>query len=814
MGNVTLIRPDGSKIVVPAEDADKLRTLQYRDQTPREEMEEGISRGIEKYYTSPEQKAITLGQGFASGLTLGLSDIRAKDADRERAKYNAGYRIGGEFLGGLVGLHPLASGTPVGLLTKGAGLAAEATGLGKVGQAVVRSGIEGAGYGGAAALTNAQLAGDPVTAEAIGAGMGWGALFAGGLGALGAGLEAKFEARAGKKLADAERKAAGIGAEEMNTLDRRVGDARAHAAVMEGMKERYAKVAKMEAEGFSRVSSTAHDVADELGRVVNTAKKMGDDVAEMSFNQIKNSQLAIKSQLTENYLMKDAKKYFSKAQVDLAIAQSAAKEGKFERMMSKMESFKESMVGMETALGGPKFFSAEKAVGQANDLIGLARYRMENAVKAGEELVMMSSLHSQLKGFPRTADEFVRMTPQRMEKLSAAIDGVGKLKAAELDGIKEAVKDAVTHLSDQLGVKMDGSPGAQLQGMWKALKDGRSSRAAELAKMGQEGNLLWKKTGRAQEALEQAKMSGGEVSASSKRGMPKEMQSFLKYQAGKAAGQKLGSAGYLLGAGLVSGLVSMKSAILGTIVDHAEKWVPKAARGLQKYGSKAEPLARRIDGNPDDDSKSRQEMMAARSKELREAAPGVRDTLYKSLTPLVTEHPELAAEMHAQQVKRFQFILSKMPKDPGLAYSNLRSLWKPDAVATEKFARYYEVFHDPVGVMVRTLKTGKITLEAAEGLREMNPELWQTLRVHMLERISQPEVAKRMKYEDQVHIGMLLGINLHSTMNPHFISAQQQMYTERNQPLEMNPRITPGGGAGRPSGPGPNATSAQRISEH
>jgi hypothetical protein len=119
-----------------------------------------------------------------------------------------------------------------------------------------------------------------------------------------------------------------------------------------------------------------------------------------------------------------------------------------------------------------------------------------------------------------------------------------------------------------------------------------------------------------------------------------------------------------------------------------------------------------------------------------------------------------------------------------------------------------------MGVMTKALESGKITLEAAEGLREMNPELWQTLRVRMLERISEPEVAKKMSYADQVHVGMLLGLNLHSTMDPRFISAQQQMYTERNQPLEMNPRIQPGGGAGRPSGPGPSATAGQKVTEH
>jgi hypothetical protein len=96
----------------------------------------------------------------------------------------------------------------------------------------------------------------------------------------------------------------------------------------------------------------------------------------------------------------------------------------------------------------------------------------------------------------------------------------------------------------------------------------------------------------------------------------------------------------------------------------------------------------------------------------------------------------------------------------------------------------------------------------------MNPELFTYLRSNMLMRLSDPKVREKITYPDQVHLSILLDIPFHSTMDPRFISAQQQMYTERNQPLEMNPRVQPGGGAGRPSGPGPSATAAQRTTEH
>jgi hypothetical protein len=806
--NVTLVRPDGSTVIVPAAEAERLRTLNLREETPREEMERGISRGIEKHYTTPLQKVQTIGSGLASGITFGLTDLGANDEDRERARYNPGYRIGSELLGGLVSMHP---GLPGGLLSKAAQKAAGATGLGKAGQAAVRGGIEGAAYGGGAALTTAEMAGDPVTAEAIGAGIGWGTLFGGGLGLLGGAIEGKLENRAARKLKEQEARLAAVGAEEAGAFERSLGQARVQGVLAEGMKEQNLIRRGLEETHYANFASTVHDAANSL----KVANEVVEEATKLNFSALKMSKNAISSQLVENYMIKEVRAEARAFEKYFTLAQAAAKKGNYNTVVHYLNKFNENMLVIEQKLGGSKFFNSEKVVGQAEQLVGVAKERLASSVRAAEEVTNMTSIQGALKSFPKTAEEFIAMKPDRVEKLTAAIDSLGKMKAAELEGVQAAVKDSVAKMAEGLGIKMEGTPGAQMQGMWKALKMGTGKRAAEELRMAREANLLWGKTGQAQETLEQARMRGTAelTGVSKKRGGMHSMETFMRYNVGKAFAQKMGTPGYIMGAGLVTGLMGLKGAILGTIVEKVEKWAPKAARGLQTVGPRLEPLARRIDGVPDED-KSRQELMAARSREILEAAPGVRDTMYKALEPLVREHPELAATLHQQQIARFQFLLGKLPKDPGLAYSNLKSLWKPDNVAVEKFARYYEVFHDPMGVMTKALESGKITLEAAEGLREMNPELWQTLRVRMLERISEPEVAKKMSYADQVHVGMLLGLNLHSTMDPRFISAQQQMYTERNQPLEMNPRIQPGGGAGRPSGPGPSATAGQKVTEH
>lgn len=822
MGNRVLVRHDGSTVTVPDSEADKLLTLGYREQSAGEELGQGIERGMEEHYSAPGQKVLTGLEGLASGATLGLSDLVLDgEGTRDRARYNPGTRIGAELLGGLAPLAPgvgaFAKFTPAGLLARGAEAAGELAKGGKVINALVRGGVEGAGLGAGASITTAKMDGDPLTAETILAGLGWGALWGGGLAGLGAGVASRFEERAAaKKLGEVlPGKAEIVAGEE---LGRARGQAKVADALNEGMRGEHAALGAIEDGHYQNLASNIGDAVKELKQIDTSVKAAATGI---DFKGLNRSQTIISNQLTDSGNIKLVRSEARKFANEFSLAQQAAKEGDYKKMVKHLESFKGAMTSIEGSM--QPFFSAEKVVGQANDLIGLAKYRLEAAASAAGVATEVSAIHHTLSGFPKSAEEFVAMTPARVEKLSDDIDSLIKLKPAELAGIQQAVGDAVDHLGVGMGVTIEGTPGAKLQGLWKLLKESRGARATEAIKAAQEGKLLWNKVGEHERRLDMEKGRGlfvtPEQSVARAKGGSSAMGRMAGYGAGSWAASKVGygakgAVAYTLGKELVTGLAGLKGAILGKLADTANKWVPRGARALQKFGPRLEPLKTRLDGTPDP-ATNRAELMRARAKELNEAAPAVRDTLFRAVQPLNIEHPELAAAVHAHAVARYQFLLSKLPKDPGLAFSRLQSLWKPDEVQVEKFARYYEVFQNPVSVAVKAMESGKITLEAAEGLREMNPELWTQVRSNLLFRISDPEILGKMGYDDQVHMGILLGINLHSTMNPQFISAQQQMYTERNKPLEMNPRVQPGGGAGRPSGgPGPSATAAQRITEH
>src|SRR5262249_7770455 len=97
-----------------------------------------------------------------------------------------------------------------------------------------------------------------------------------------------------------------------------------------------------------------------------------------------------------------------------------------------------------------------------------------------------------------------------------------------------------------------------------------------------------------------------------------------------------------------------------------------------------------------------------------------------------------------------------------------------------------------------------------------SPPLWQEFRVQLLERLEEPGAWKSLGYQNQVNIGLMIGVPLHSTMSTQFIAQQQHMFTQRQQLQPMKPQLgAPQGSssAGRPQ-ESREATQAQRITEH
>src|SRR5512139_2065617 len=96
--NVTVVRPDGSTLQATREEAEKLKVLGYKEQTPEELISAAGESARETFFGN--QVLETVAEGFNRGWSLGLTDYTMGDEDTaNRAKYNPGISTAAELTG-------------------------------------------------------------------------------------------------------------------------------------------------------------------------------------------------------------------------------------------------------------------------------------------------------------------------------------------------------------------------------------------------------------------------------------------------------------------------------------------------------------------------------------------------------------------------------------------------------------------------------------------------------------------------------------------------------------------------------------------
>ncbi len=755
---VLLNRPDGSQTSVPAEEVDRFRTLGYKDPSAEGEYARDIAAAEEEHFTSPGQRLLTGAEGLTSGLTVGLIPGFTDEAG-DRARYNPGTRIGSEIVGAILPtvvapeslLGRAAALTPAGALARGSEAIASTLTSTRTAHALVRGAVEGGVFGGAAESVNARLAGDPVTAEAVVAGMGWGALWGGGLGFLATKAGITAEKMAAEKAA-VDRGL--VPAERWGAFRSAIDDVKKSAATaLNDAAEAVKAAAKLEpAESVAaRVLAHTEEAEAVQGALFNRIDAKGGFAGTPGAKVLRGELKSIRNQL--------------------AAASAKGDYGKYEALATRHGETMKALA----------------------DLTKVAQPELEpfvlQAAKAGADginsMKELKAVSESLEKFPATPEGFAAMKPERLEKQAAAIEKFIKSAPPELAGVKDAMGAAIDNMLADAGLKaVSGGPAEKLRGAYEVMRAARSASGAKEAAEVASGGF----------GTSTAKYVGGRLAAKGAGGGA--IQRGVAFRAGATA---------------VGGLLSLKSAVLGKLTESVHLWGPGAAKVAAKAAPRIDPLRTRLDGTEDKASRNRQELMAARAREIREAGPTINDTMYRAIEPLAQEHPELAVAMNKAAVTQFDALASRLPRDPGTAFARMRSLWKPDAVMMEQFARSYEVFQNPVGTATKWLANPRsITAEGARAMKEMNPELWTHLRVEMISRLSEPGMLDRLNYSEQVALGQLLDITIHSTQSPHFIKAQQQMFAERNEPLPMRGQNN----SNNPSGVSRSQTPAQRTTDH
>lgn len=755
---VNLQRPDGTVLQVTEEDAAQLRAYGYKDQDTDARDIANVEAAREDYYSSTSQKIKTGIEGLASGMTLGLSDKLLEATTeagitgeewRSRSEYNPGTRLGSELVGAIAPSF-LSGGalTPAGALTKGAQVATKSIERAAV-RGAARGALEGAGFGLGAEISHSALTGDPLTVEGSLAGMGWGAVWGGGLGALGGAIEGRLVKKAGVQ----------VEAEQATKL---IDDN--YAAFRTSVREAATKAD----DAFKAVGQEIEVTAGRADAAIKEAGALRKGAFNEPWMEVDQVAKAEKKAAIDAY--NDMEKAFAKKDWDAVEAASA----KFEEQVAKLN---------KVAEGYP--FAGPTDVGQ------FTRFTNSAGTKASQEAFKqikdLGAVGPTLKTIAETPGGFANMSSGKFEKTAAALETFLKHPAAELAGSQEAIKATIARMAEQTGISVEGNAVAQLRGIWETAKSVKSAKGVEAAEKLTRGELPW-----ARRVL----VSGTGVAAA------------------RATGT--GWAGYAMGRTIANGLLGVKGAVLGSISNAAAAWAPRAQKAVRYLAPQGQPLLIRLDGTTDlaDKRKSTQELMLDRAREIREAAPRIRDTLYKQLQPINAHYPEYAAALHEQAVNQFIYLYNKLPRDPGNAFNRLESLYKPDALDTAKFGQTYEIFVNPAKVFQDFMQGRRVSASAAEDFSNLWPALFAHARYALIARFSDPAILNKMQYDDQVQMSLLTGIRMHSTMRPEFISQQQQMYTERSQPLPMAAQPgAPGSSGGRPSGESPYTTQAQRSTE-
>lgn len=191
---VNVVSPSGEVLPADADQVAELEKVGYSRETPDLETQRLGQEAERNYYSSGGQQALAGLEGFASGVSIGVSDLLLDDEQtRARARYNPGTRLATELIGAIApaalsggtgAIGTAARLTPTGALAAGSARLAKGLGAGMKTALALEGGVQGAGT----ALSQAVLNHDPVTVESLVTGAGMGSLLSFGLGSLAQGI--------------------------------------------------------------------------------------------------------------------------------------------------------------------------------------------------------------------------------------------------------------------------------------------------------------------------------------------------------------------------------------------------------------------------------------------------------------------------------------------------------------------------------------------------------------------------------------------------------------------------------------------------
>lgn len=842
---VTLIRPrDGKAVTVDEEFEDSLRSLGYTDESALESVQRVTSEAEKEYYESTGQQVLAGIEGGLAGITVGLSDVGATDESRKRAAYNPGTRLATELVGAigtailsggttaeasagrLVGqgvrrgiLRDAAGLTPVGLLDRAGVAVARGVGGGARG-ALTRGAVEGALTGVGSTISQASLANDDLTVEAILAGAGLGGFFGSGLGMLGYGVE-QGATKLGSRIKSATEASMSDTAGALGLTSKampfsaapklKAGSAKLRGA--DGIDELTEHV--LSSQSFDKLRSAVKDT-DYIARhvVKDIESKVGKSDIRLNFEEAK--------QLGDDII---AQAFVGKLR-GVKTGKEVRELREAYRIASKVVDSDDSKVAL-LALNEYKGTVARlaKKFGIKTEI---------PALKASSNEIIEQSLEyrqfaATLKGFPKTPSAFLNMSDSRAEELFASLDKVFAGNAPELIPAKTALNAAVEDIARAVGVSSQGkSPVAVLQQARDVAIGARASRyndVRNLMRIIDEGPKAQTKVSpfakelppkgpwkRSTSAIQKWLQSSTRTTAA------RSAYNIVKAKTGSVAAGALAHSGAgivastlfatgqnELGLAVAAEMSGARAKTMAAIAKAVAKWGPSVGRGIQKAAPRTTILSKNLNGEEEDGDKPSFE---ERSREIRRLAASAQDRGYLTSQLLSrVGHGDFALAANNKAFQILGVLAKALPRDKGRTPWGLDSLWKVPAEAEEVFARIYRGTWFPLE-SIEALSSGDVHPAEVRALEEAWPTIFANWKIQMLEKLAQPGIQEKLTPQDLTELSVMLRTKLSPFARPEFVTAQQAMF--------MNPpaKVTPGpqgnqGGSSVSTQP----TTAQKLTE-
>ena len=837
---INIIKPDGRIMQGTREELKNLQILgDYREEGASDLAYRQGEAQTERDYSTTTDKLKTAGMGVISGATLGLVDpLITTDEERLRAKYNPGSRLAGELIGSFGG-----GATPAGLVT---GLAKKAGTLKGVKGVLAAGAIEGAGVGLQVTLSNATLNNDPLTAESLRAGIGYGALFGAGLNAtvhglgvgaskLGSKLEAKPEyEKVYKKLggeielvnednyrvfhanlkdgmaATNDNLSSEIGSilgqrgaivddfarstDELAKLEKEAARLRkqieknANVLDADAIKADKVTAKDVESAGFRPIMDKLKPISDELNMTASTMGIGKEELKAVNISRRKAlSAINDKDWEAASVFVEDYRQATSKLADTLGIKadipEKVVQEARaFERISPEDGILNKRLVELEAAITSKKLDVPSEH---------LYNSTLKNYDEAIEGLQKVWSAIDQLKYFPGTAKEFTGMGTKKSEKLFEAIDLVLKDETALTEGVRSSLKKSIESLVESTGIKVEGG---LLDNLREIKRIGTTANKAEiLGPTAIETEIL----------KEPTKSSSGSLIGG---GFNESM--------GALAANKVLGVGYWPAKIALHGVDSLFAIkdFVQTRVSNAAKSVGKAftSSAKNRVVPKLQPLYTKLDGRRDKEATNSRSAATNRINEFMQMAPGAHNVLYKAVESQIGgQHTDVMTAMHQSAVDGFNAFIELLPKPKNHSVMGLKNTWEASDVEAAITAKLMRVFYTPVDVVEDSLK-GKLDPIEITALKSINPEIYNMVRNEvMLQLPNNPHLMSTIN--NQQALSTLLGISVSSCFSPqNIVEAQKHFVETPSVPQSTGPRNT----GGRPSPSGfeeEHATPAQQL---